>query len=204
MNVEELRTFEMRPREPTLLKNSEIPETLYRAQQVDSGTTPPLGGSGFIAGSAEAESFLALDPRAKQEIVEAHADWHCRKPSPFVSTTDCPDKVLGLAKVMSKWNGPVQIAVIHPRRVPPGSPGMKCYWWHDLLLDLQAEVQTKARNKHEYIFIGSIPAQAIAFSFQYDEKVNDWEGLDEMVQDEGKHLILLVVDMSITGLLRVL
>lgn len=118
-------------------------DIFYRAQQPCSGTMPPnLPQSGFVPGDPDcAASFPDLSLKDQRRIVEDHSHWGFKKPSPFMSSTNCLDNALYLAEIMTnqaqkRGMFPVHIAVIRPGRVPTGS--MKYYHWNSLVRDLGA------------------------------------------------------------------
>ena len=195
-------------KEPTILSNKfRSSDVFYRCQQSNSGTSPPdlhwQGGPGFVAGAKEAKSFPKRSLRRQKSIVEAHSVWSKTQASPFISTTDRLDKAMALAKVMTKKqqelyssNDPIYIAVIRPGRVPTGT--MEFYRWWDLVNDLRAKIDSFASNEHEFEFLGSIPSEAIVLYIEYG-RFNEDE-INQMIEDEGKDLVLLVVDINDCGI----
>jgi hypothetical protein len=199
----------VRMKKPTILSNEfRSPHVFYRAQQFHSGTTPPdlhrHNGPGFVAGALEgAKSFPTLDFMQQRDLVMKHAVWSEKKPSPFISTTDSLDKAIDWAEGMAKNQGrlydsedPVYIAVIRPGRVPTGT--MKYFRWCDLVKDLEANISPLARNTHEYEFLASIPAETIVVYIKYERHrlYNLKDAIHEMVEDEGKDSVFLVVDSN--------
>ena len=80
---------------------------------------------------------------------------------------------------------------------------LKYYWWCDLVKDLEASIPSRTRNTHEYVFLGSIPVEAIVVYIKYERHRlhNLKDAINEMVEDEGKVALLLVVDSN-SGILR--
>jgi len=56
---------------------------------------------------------------------------------------------------------PIYIAEISPGRAVSGS--MRYYHWGTLVHELDATIEFKATNRHEYVFLGHIPPEAITW-----------------------------------------
>lgn len=99
-------------------------------------------------------------------------------------------------EVVQQWGSRVH-------RGDPSGPGSYrddevLYRWCDLVKYLEANIPPYARNTHEYEFLGSIPAEAIVVYIKYESHRlhNLKDAITEMVEDEGKHSVLLVVDSN--------
>ncbi|KAF8810652.1 hypothetical protein BYT27DRAFT_7336599 [Phlegmacium glaucopus] len=137
------------------------PVKFYRFQKAYCGTTYHHK-FGFLAGDSDYDIFPSLDHDEQRSIVENHAIWSCKQPSPFISTTSDLEWAQRVANgIMSRSNDPIHIAEISPGRALSGS--MHYYDWDKLVFELDASIEYKAMNDHETVFLGHIPAEAITW-----------------------------------------
>jgi len=186
----------MTPRLLSNVKGSE--DTFYRIQKPRSGTKPyPIDypDIAFLAGACAANlPTQYFKPEDQKAIVEAHSLWSAYQPrSPLISTTEDESWALYFAEeVICVTEGltlnQIDIAVIRPGLV--ASESMKYYHWLDLAQDLGAEIQEKSRNVHEYVFLRSIPHEAIQFYGTVEEYINR---SDDESQMEGTYFIFVSV-----------
>ena len=148
----------------------------------------------FLAGACD-DNLPTQDfkPEDQKFIVEDHSLWSAYQPrSPLISTTKDKGWALRLAEKISDTEGltldQIDIAVIQPGVVDSGK--MEYYHWLDLVQDLGAEIEKKSCNDHEYVFLHSIPHEAIQFYGTVEEYMNCSDGESEM---EGTYFILVGV-----------
>jgi len=181
---------------PTLKFNEKgSKDTFYRIQKPRSGTRvhpikyPDIA---FLAGACD-DKLPTQDfkPEDQKTIVEAHSLWSARQPpSPLISTTENKEWALFFAEeVICKTEGltldQIDIAVICPGLVASGK--MEYYHWADLAQGLGAEIVKKSENDHEYVFLRSIPQEAIQFYGTVRKYKNR---LHDEPQMEGTYFIL--------------
>ena len=136
------------------------PVKFYRFQTKNSGTTYD-SRFGFLAGDYhDADFFSCLDYDEQRSIVEDHSNWSTAKASPFISTTSNLAWALSVAKKIRRID-PIYIAEISPGRAVSGS--IRYYHWCELVRELDADIEHKARNYHETVFLGQIPREAITW-----------------------------------------
>ena len=167
----------------------------YRFQTKSSGTTYD-SYFGFLAGDYGdcADYFPSLDYDEQRSIVEDHSDWSIEKASPFISTTSDLEWAIKVAKKV-KRRDPVYIAEISPGRAVSGS--IRYYHWCELVRELDADIERKAMNYHETVFLGQIPQEAITWygtveeaerhCFEDDEDSEEEEEDSELEQDEEEY-----------------
>jgi len=181
---------------PTLLSNVKGSQaTFYRIQKPRSGTKPyPIDypDIAFLAGACD-DGLPTQDfnPEDQKAIVEAHSLWSaCQPRSPLISTTTNEDRALSLAKRICEIEvltlDKIHIAVIRPGLVASGK--MNYYHWSALAQDLRAEIEKKSQNNHEYVFLHSIPHEAIQFYGTVEEYKNRSHDDSQM---EGTYFILV-------------
>ena len=153
----------------------------YRFQTKNSGTTYN-SYFGFLAGDYTdcADYFASLDYDEQRSIVEDHADWSIAKPSPFISTTSDLEWAIRVAKKI-KRRDPVYIAEISPGRAVSGS--IRYYHWCELVRELDADIERKAMNYHETVFLGQIPKEAVTWYGTVEEAERHYFEDDEDSED---------------------
>lgn len=160
------------------------PVKFYRFQTKKSGTTYD-SQIGFLAGDhQDAGLFPSLDYEKQRSIVQNHSNWSSRKPSPFISTTTDLEWALSVAKRIRRFD-PIYIAEISPGRAIRGS--IRYYHWHELVHELNANIEHKAKNYHEYVFLGKIPRKAITWYGtveEYERRTFEDEEEDEDLEQE--------------------
>jgi len=168
-------------------------EKFYRFQSENSATTydPHFG---FLAGDYDdADYFPSLDYDEQLSIVEDHSDWSCPNASPFISTTSDLEWALRVAKTIRSID-PVYIAEISPGRAVSGS--IRYYHWDELVRELDADIERKATNDHETVFLGQIPQEAITWygtveeaeghDFEDEEEDEDFEQEEEEYEEDNE------------------
>lgn len=136
------------------------PVKFYRFQTKNAATTYD-SRFGFLAGDYhEADHFPSLDYDKQQSIVKNHSNWSFAKASPFISTTSDLAWAISVAKKIRR-NDPIFIAEISPGRAISGS--IRYYHWFELVRELNAKIEHKAKNYHETVFLGQIPQEAITW-----------------------------------------
>lgn len=163
------------------------PVKFYRFQTKNSGTTYD-SRFGFLAGDYhDADFFTTLDYDKQRSIVKSHSNWSIAKASPFISTTSDLAWALSVAKRIRRID-PIYIAEISPGRAVSGS--MRYYHWHELVRELDANIEHKARNYHETVFLGQIPQEAITWYGTVEESerhcFEDEEEDEDSEQDEDE------------------
>jgi len=181
---------------PTPLSNVKGSEDrFYRIQKPRSGTKPyPIDypDIAFLAGACNDDLPTQYFKHEDQKsIVESHSIWSAYQPgSPLVSTTTDENWALSLAKRICEIEvltlDKIHIAVIRPGLVASGK--MNYYHWSDLAQDLRAEIEKKSQNNHEYVFLHSIPHEAIQFYGTVEEYKNRSHDDSQM---EGTYFILV-------------
>jgi len=165
------------------------PVKLYRLQTKTSGTTYN-SRLGFLAGDyRHAENFPSLNCVEQRSIVEDYSKWSLIKRSPFISTTSNLKWVFRTAERIKQyrpWELPLYIAEISPGRAVSGTI---CYYrWFELVAELDADVEYKAMNYHETVFLGRIPLKAITWYGRLEEaerhSFEDEEEDDDSEEDE--------------------
>lgn len=136
------------------------PEKFYRFQTKKSGTTFD-SRFGFLAGDSHgADLFQSLDNDKQRSIVQNHSNWSIAKASPFISTTSDLAWAINVANRIRR-SDPIYIAEISPGRAVSGS--IRYYHWFELVRELSAKIEHKAKNFHETVFLGQIPQEAITW-----------------------------------------
>jgi hypothetical protein len=157
--------------------------TFYRFQTRNSGTTYD-SHFGFLAGDYhEADHFQNVDYDKQRSIVKNHSNWSIAKPSPFISTTSDLAWAINVAKKIRRTD-PIYIAEISPGRATSGS--IRYYHWFELVRELNANIEHKAKNNHETVFLGQIPQEAITWygTVEESERHNFEEEEDEDSEQE--------------------
>ncbi|KAG2034138.1 hypothetical protein BDR03DRAFT_965941 [Suillus americanus] len=131
-----------------------VPQYLYRVFD-EKSRSQFHETSGFVASIPNA----IYDPEhwnARREL-ERHMDWTNNHPTPFISVTASHEKALKFAKQrMEKQRRTVTIAKIESSRLETA-----IYRMCDLVNQTSADIKQEAMNKHEYLCVRCIPANAV-------------------------------------------
>lgn len=162
------------------------PVKFYRFQTKNAATKYD-SCFGFLAGDYhEADRFPTLGCDKQRSIVQDHSNWSIAKASPFISTTSDLAWAISVAKKI-RGIDPIYIAEISPGRAISGS--ISYYHWFELVRELNAKIEHKARNCHETVFLGQIPQEAITWygTVEETERHNFIDEEDEdSEQDQGE------------------
>ena len=165
------------------------PVKFYRFQAKNSHTTYDSESRGFLAGDYhDADHFPSLDYDKQRSIVQDHSNWSKAKASPFISTTTNLAWAISVAKKIRRLD-PIYIAEISPGRALSGS--IRYYHWYELVHELNAKIEHKAKNSHEFVFLGQIPLEAITWygTVEESELHNFEEEQEEECEEKGEGLL---------------
>jgi hypothetical protein len=109
---------------------------------------------GFKAADYQTGFDPVNDTPSAQCIVKNHAVWSNWDPTPLISTTDCQDNALYLAKKRLENRSYVRVAVIDYKKVEEIST---VYNMMSLAHSLGVVLARKAQNESEWVVVGCIP-----------------------------------------------
>ncbi|KAG1776864.1 hypothetical protein EV702DRAFT_316417 [Suillus placidus] len=123
--------------------------------------------SGFVASIPNA--VYDLDHRNAKRQLEWHMDWNSRRQTPFISVTASREKALEYAlNRMDMKRRTVSIAKIDSSRLRTD-----VYRMCDLAEYTGAYLKHEATNKHEFLCVGCIPANAVIQCLTLDDDDDD-------------------------------
>ncbi|KAJ6611453.1 hypothetical protein B0H10DRAFT_2223974 [Mycena sp. CBHHK59/15] len=135
--------------------NAEVPTILYRAYGESSGST-----------FSETTGFVARDSASDYKIdatqLGNHLCWGLRKPTVFVSTTSSYDNASTMVNAIRKWYGKQEIVYIAKISTRGMSSALRPYHMLSLAEKFSVDVERKARNAAEYLFVQHIPVAFVA------------------------------------------
>lgn len=114
--------------------------------------------AGFLAADRGIEFDVNKDPASARYIVESHAEWSNRDPTPLISATNDRNDAMYLARKRLERRTTVRIAVIDYETVKEISP---VYHMMSLAHSLGVDLPRKAQNNSEWVVVGQIPRNAV-------------------------------------------
>jgi hypothetical protein len=143
-------------------------EQLFRVFD-DNSVSSFTPGHGFIAGDAS-HPFDPNHRKGAKVVVERHANWYNRIPTPFVSVVDTFEKAGDLAQSMSADTGSeIQVAIIDHARLR-NDYGIDVYRFTELIKITKAKVDPATRSNHaHFVCVHCIPSGAVMEVCTLDE-----------------------------------
>lgn len=113
---------------------------------------------GFLPAGRDITFDVNNDPVSAMSIVERHAEWSNRDPTPLISVTNDRTEAMHLALKRLERRNAVQIAVIDYELVKEIS---SVHHMMSLANSLGVPLPLKAQNESEWVVVGQIPRNAV-------------------------------------------